>query len=302
MKIKEFRGVIPPVLTLFDEMGEINESAQRGLVDFLVDSGVHGFFVGGSFGSGPIMSVEQRKRLAEIVMDQVHGRIPCIIHVGSSNTHDTVQLAKHAEKLGADAIAAVPPYYYKHTNKNILSYYETLVKSIEKPVFIYNNPGTSGVFITLDMVVKLGRMGVKGMKDSCMNIASFYTMKDKMVKEGLDFQFIIGTDALWLPALLVGARAMISGLANIFPEFIVDFYNKTINGGAQSAVELQNKVLRIRDIVKMETIPIPTFQAILQLRGLKGGKPKPPFQSLDSSYEKLIRDALEKEGMLKNIY
>jgi len=113
MKDIEFKGIIPPTLTLFNEYGEIDEKCNRDYLEFLITAGVHGLFMVGSNGLGPMMSLEQRKYLAEISLDQINKRVPSIIHVGTPNCNISLELAKHAEKNGADAVASVPPYYYQ---------------------------------------------------------------------------------------------------------------------------------------------------------------------------------------------
>ena len=111
--MKKFSGVIPPVITSFDKQGKFNESAQREVISFLKDK-VNGFYPVGTYGSGPLMSVKERKKVAKTIVDEVNGDVPVIIHVGSINTEQAVDLARHAESIGADAVGAIPPYYYKY--------------------------------------------------------------------------------------------------------------------------------------------------------------------------------------------
>jgi len=113
MKIKNLTGVIPPMITPFDSDGEVDENALIDLINFLIKH-VHGLFICGTYGSGPLMKPEQRKKVAEIVTQQIDNKISVIVHVGSTNTKTAVDLAKHAESVGSSHISSVPPYYYKH--------------------------------------------------------------------------------------------------------------------------------------------------------------------------------------------
>ncbi len=301
MAKKEFKGVIPPILTIFDKNGEVDEDLQRKYVEYLVKSGLHGLFVCGTFGAGVMMTVEQHKKAAQITIDQIKGRIPCIVHVGTTSTDISKVLARNAEALGADAVSAVPPFYNKYSNQAMVAHYAALVKSVSIPVFAYNNFETSGYLVTPDVAIQMARAGVKGMKDTGP-IENFYLMKTRMENEGLDFQFIIGTCGHWVPAAVMGVKAMVSGSSNIFPEVLVDMYNMTMNKGVQAAAELQMKVIRLRDIQRMGG-NIPTTIAVLEMRGLSAGYPKAPFQPLDAPLKQRVREAIVKEGLgsiLKN--
>lgn len=294
----KFRGVITPVITLFDKTGEVNENEQRKLVSFLINAGVEGLFICGSFGSGLIMSKDQRNKVLEICFDEVNNRIPCIAHVGSTSTQTSVELAKYAEHLGFHSISAVPPFYYTYNDDEILTYFSTLIKSVNVPVFAYNNPYTTGVLLTPDLLVTLAKKGLKGVKDSSLNMESFIALSDKIETEKLDFQCIIGTDSFWLGAKLAGAKAMVAGMSNIFPEFVVDFYNVSLRDDTEIAIKYQKKSIRLRNIMKMDRIPpIPSYLAALEMRGFNVGTPKAPFLSIDSTTKEKLYKNLVAEGM-----
>mgnify|MGYP001777640703 FL=1 len=132
MDVKKFSGVYPAVITPFDAEGEVDVAKLENYINYLSDK-VDGLFVGGSYGSGPIMTVAQRKLLAEVTIKTCAGRIPVIMHIGTTNLSDTIELAQHSEKLGADALAAVTPFYYRHTPNVIKQYYADLIKSVSLP-------------------------------------------------------------------------------------------------------------------------------------------------------------------------
>lgn len=295
MSEKEFVGVIPPILTLFDKDGRVDEALQRKYVEYLVNSGVHGLFVCGTFGSGIMMTVEEHKQVAEICIDQVKGRIPCIVHVGSPSTDISLAFARNAEAAGAVAVSAVTPFYYKHSKEAIVSYYERLVNSVAIPVMAYNNLDTSGFLITPDVATELSKVGVRGMKDTGP-IENFYLMKTRLENLGLNFEFIIGTCGHWLPAALTGVKAMVSGTANIFPEVVLDMYHTTMNQGVQAAADLQAKVIRLRDIQLIGGKNLTTM-AVLEMRGIEAGFPKGPFLPLDDSVKLKIREAVVAEDL-----
>jgi len=295
MESKEFKGVIPPILTLFNEQGRVDEEKQRNYVEYLVKAGIHGLFVCGTFGCGIMMTVEEHKKVVEIVIDQVKGRIPIIVHVGSTSTDISIALAKNAEALGADAISAVTPFYYKHSDEAIVNFFNSLVKIVNIPVLAYNNVTTSGYLITPNVAIKLAKVGVRGIKDTGP-IENFYLMKTRMEQKGFDFQFIIGTCGHWLPAASTGVKAMISGTANSFPEVVLDMYNTTVEKGSEAAAELQMKIIRLRDL-QLIGGKILTTMAVLELRGISAGYPKRPFIPLSETAKQRIREAVIEESL-----
>ena len=175
MKMTNFRGAMPALITPFDQEGLVDEQKMRNFLDWLVPQ-VSGLYVGGSYGSGPIMSVDQRKQVAEIVADSVAGRIPIVVHVGDPDTNTSVALAKHAETLQISAIASLTPYYYLHGRPEIDRHFLTLIDSVSIPVFLYNNPKYTNYCVTSDQVYWLAEKGLAGLKDSSANIQLFYDL------------------------------------------------------------------------------------------------------------------------------
>lgn len=295
MSVHRLEGAIPPLVTSFTEEGEIDKKKLKLLVSFLAHH-VHGLFVCGSYGSGPLMTEEQREKCAEIVAEEVAGKITVIVHVGSTNTATSVSLAKHAEKIGAHRVASVAPYYYSHTEERILNHFEQLVDAVNIPVYIYNNPRTVGYAIIPETLAKLEEIGVAGVKDSSFDIMTF---SDFIRKSGDSFDVVLGTEALFLSAYVLGAKAFIPGLGNAFPEIVVKLYQACIKGNFERAKEIQFKVLRLRDVMKIGGSTIVSVYEMLRLRGIDAGVPKLPFYPLDQKRREQIRQALEDLKMLE---
>ena len=154
MKPKDFKGVIPPIMTAFTKEGAVYEEGTRAIVDFIVPH-VQGLYPCGTYGSGPMMSLEERKRAAEIIIDQVNGRIPVIVHVGTADTRTTIELARHAQSIGAEAVGAIVPYYNKFDENTIFTHFQMLIQSVKIPVFLYDNPTCSGNKISTNLFTSL---------------------------------------------------------------------------------------------------------------------------------------------------
>jgi dihydrodipicolinate synthase/N-acetylneuraminate lyase len=289
-KEKKIGGIIPPMLTAFDEQGDFDEKAQREIVSFLVDK-VQGLYPCGTYGSGVLMDVGERKRVAEVVIDEVAGRIPVIMHVGGASTRSVVELAQHAEQTGATAVAAVPPIYYGFKQPEVERHFTALVDAVSIPVLIYNNPKTTGVAVSAPLLNRLAQIGVSGVKDSSFDIMVFYDYLRGVKKEG--FIPIIGTEALLLPAVTMGAHGSVSGLANAFPEPVVELFTAVKRGDMGKATSLQFKVSAMRDIMHYGPT-LPMIQAVLRKRGVNAGYPRLPFVLPDEELlEKAIADFMK---------
>ncbi len=270
---KKVTGIIPPLLTGFNKEGDYDAAAQKEITEFLVDK-VQGFYICGTYGSGPLMTADERKQVAEDVIAQVDGRIPVIVHVGGCSTRSVVELAVHAEKAGADAVAAVPPIYYHFGEDAVLRHFEALRKAVSIPTFVYNNPKATGVTVTPSMLKKLADLGIDGIKDSSFEILVFWEQMWAVTKP--DFIPVIGTEALILPAVALGAHAAVCGLANAIPEPVVQLFNAASQGDMALAAKLQKTVSKMRDIMHLAPT-LPMIQAVLREQGVNVGYPRLPF-------------------------
>jgi len=297
---KEIKGIIPPIITSFDKEGNLNEEGQRAVLSFL-NQHVHGYYVCGTYGSGPLMNIEERKRTLEIVLDEASEDKCIIAQVGAPATRVSVELAKHAKDVGVNAIASVPPFYYKHKEAEVKNHFKILRESVDIPIFFYNNPKTTGFSLAPRFLAELIDEGLlDGIKDSSFDIMIFYDFmrKTESVRKSKkeDFIFIMGTEALMLPAILAGAKGSIAGLANCIPEDCVKCYEAIMKGDINKASSIQERVLRERDITHLGST-IPTVHAILKLRGLDAGYPRAPFQEIDEGTLNRVKECLEKFGI-----
>lgn len=289
----KFNGVVPPVITSFDKQGKFNESSQREVIRFLKDK-VNGFYPVGTYGSGPLMSTEERKKVAEVIIDEVNGDVPVMVHVGSVSTEQAVDLARHAESIGAIAVGAIPPYYYKYPKDDLANYYRALIKAVNIPVLAYNNPGLSNNPLSPDLLNELAKEGLAGIKDSSFDIVTFYQFMQTIKKD--DFAFIIGTEAIAAPAIQAGAQAIISGLANVWPELMAEFWDTMAGTDNKKIGQMQLKVNSARAIMKYAPTLVVCYD-VLKERGIDAGFPRLPYSSLNDEIKKKVFAAFEEMGL-----
>ena len=272
----DFQGIFPALITPFDREGEVNLEDLRGVTRFHIEKGVDGFFICGSAGEGPLMSIRQRKLVAETVLDEASNRVALIVHVGTTNTAETTELAKHAEENGADAVGVVSPYYFKPDLEGLIEHYRLVSESVNIPVLVYNIPSRTDFNVTSQMMARLCELpNIAGVKDSSRNLVQIREIIETAPKK---ITVINGADNLIFAALMIGVDAQISGTANVAPELFVELYKAFKGGDHGKALKIQadiNSVIRA-----LSGPPIAPLKAALRLRGIKAGVPKRPLRPL----------------------
>ncbi|MEJ1294685.1 dihydrodipicolinate synthase family protein [Latilactobacillus sakei] len=214
--LTKYKGIIPAFYACYDEAGEISPERVRALTEYYIKKGVKGVYVNGSSGECIYQSVEDRKIVLENVMAVAKGKLTVIAHVACNNTKDSVELAKHAESLQVDAIAAIPPIYFKLPEYSIANYWNTISAGAPNTDFIiYNIPQLAGVSLTTELYAEMRRNpNVIGVKNSSMPVQDIQMFclaggKDHIVFNGPDEQFLGGR--------LMGAAAGIGGTYGAMP-------------------------------------------------------------------------------------
>lgn len=299
MKAKEFVGIIPPALSSFDKHGNIYEKGIRKNIRFILPS-VDGLYPIGTYGCGPCMSIDERKEVLKIILDEVNGEVPVVAHVGTADTKTTCELARHAKSAGAAGVGAISPYYSPNLSEEAMyRHFATLLDAVneeEFPVFVYNNKNLSQNTITPNLLKRLAEHGLRGCKDSSFDLVNFYQFQDA-VKDFPDFNVIIGTEAIAFAAFEAGATGCVCGMANIFPEILMEFKNEYLKGNKERAFELQRFILRIRNLTKMgPTVPI--MHAVLEMRGIDSGLPRSPYIEIDDDLEEKVTKGLKELKLL----
>lgn len=296
--IKNIMGVIPALLTPFEEDESLSEGKLRNLVEHLINSGVNGFYLTGSTGEGFLMNSEERKKAVEIVMDQVKDRVPVIVHVGTIATKEAVELAKHAYKSGAAAISSVPPFYYKFTFDEIYNYYKDISDAAPLPIIVYSIPATTGVDIGVNSIVKLSEIeNVKGIKFTSTNHYELGRIREKL---GEDFIILSGSDEMCLSGLLMGADGLAGTFFNMIPELFVEIYKDVKEEKIEEARRL---LIHANDIIEifLKYEYYPSIREAMKWMGIDCGRNRRPFKVLNSEESQGLKKELLELKNKKNI-
>jgi dihydrodipicolinate synthase/N-acetylneuraminate lyase len=293
--MKKLEGVIPPMVTPFTPDGSLDEYNLTKLVHFLSEH-VHGLFICGSYGNGPLMNVEEKKRVIDVVAKHIAPAIRLVVHVGATNVRDAVAVARYAEGAGAAKVSSVVPYYFHHTRESIKLYFERLVQAVRIPVYAYNNPKFTGVAIDVPLLQELADLGVAGVKDSSFDIMTLANFAQKIRRP--DFDVVLGTEAMFLYAATIGVRAFIPGLGNAFPEICRDLHEAATTFQMDRARTLQARVNDLRDIMYLAKSTVVAVYALLKIRGVCDACPREPFIALGDRETAAMREELVKAGFL----
>ena len=239
--IKKYEGIIPAFYACYDKDGKISVEGVRALTEYYIAKGVQGLYVGGSSGECIYQSKEERKIVLENVMAEAKGKITIIAHVACNNTADSQELARHAESLGVDAIASIPPIYFKLPPYAIAKYWNDMSEAAPNTDFIiYNIPQLAGVSLSVPLLKQmLQNPRVIGVKNSSMPTQDIQMWADEgaIVFNGPDEQLISG--------MVMGATGGIGGTYGAMPELYVELFRCVKAGELAKALEIQNDCCRI---------------------------------------------------------
>ncbi|WP_297240489.1 dihydrodipicolinate synthase family protein [uncultured Flavonifractor sp.] len=286
--LKKYQGVIPAFYACYDEAGNISPEGVRALTRHLIGKGVNGLYVGGSSGECIYHSVAERKLVLENVMAVAKGKVVIIAHVACNNTADSCELAAHAESLGVDAIAAIPPIYFHLPEYGIAQYWNDISAAAPNTDFIiYNIPQLAGVALTPSLLAEMKKNPrVIGVKNSSMPVQDIQMWRDAgvIVFNGPDEQYISG--------LAMGACAGIGGTYAVMPELFLKIYDHFQKGEMEPARQIQNDIDRI--IYKMCSAHgnlYAVMKAILAKSGVVCGSVRKPMPGLIDSDAAVVDEA-----------
>ena len=293
----KLKGVVPPMITPFNAEGALDIDMLEKLVDFLKPR-VDGLYICGSYGSGPMMSIAERKKVAEVCREVAGDSLALVIHAGTTNTRDTIELTLHARDIGCHAGAAVGPYYFHHSQDAVIRFYSEIIAAVgrEFPFYIYHNPKFSGYSIEMDTIKRLRDLGIHGIKDATFDILLHAVYMRELSGDGFDVA--LGTEAMWLPACTLGCQAYIPGIGNAFPEICRQMWQEGMAGDMEACRKTQFTVNRMREVMYLARSTQLAVYAMAEIRGIITASPRSPFVPATAEEKKSIERELRALGVL----
>lgn len=300
----QFKGIIPPVSTIFNQNEKLDKKQMGLLIDSLIDAGVNGLFFLGTGGEFSQMSVEERKDVAEFAVQYVHKRVPVLIGTGSTSTREAILLSEHAQSIGADGIVVINPYYWNLTEDHLFRHYSEIAESVQLPILLYNFPNLTGQDLHPNFVLRLvdQNSNIVGIKETIDSIGHIGEMIMKVKGKHPHFSVLCGFDDHLLNTLQMGGDGTISASGNFAPQISVGIYQAFTSGDLDKAVELYKQLAVLPLLYKIDTPFVNVVKEAIKLCGLDiSTNVLPPARSLSKEKINQVKEVLELAKVLPEV-
>ncbi len=284
----ELSGVIPPTITAFSADESLDETTTAAHARYVVDGGANAVFPLGTNGEFALLTPDERVRAIEAVVEEVGSAVPVIAGVGAPSTRETIEHAQRATAAGADGLVVVTPYYYPVDSTGAVSHYQQVTDAVDIPVYVYHIPSKTGNALSRETLIELTELdGIAGLKDSSKDVPLF----GQVIADGADVSYFSGSDSLLVPGLDLGCVGLVSAVANVVPELVVELYDSYVAGERERAQQLQETVFEVRRALKRGPY-MAGVKTALELRGFESGPLRSPLRRMNSEQERALESAL----------
>lgn len=289
MKKVIFEGSGVALVTPFSEEG-INYDVLEELIEFQIENGTDAIIICGTTGEPATMTEDEKKSVIKFTVEKVNGRIPVIAGTGGNNTRHVIEMSKYAESVGADGLLIVTPYYNKTTQRGLVAHYKEVASSVKLPIIMYNVPGRTGLNLTAKTAYELSNIeNIVGIKEASGNFSQIAEIAE-LCRDNLTIYS--GNDDQIVPMMALGAKGVISVLANVAPNQVHTMTKEFLEGNIETARELQLKSINLINVLFSEVNPIPVKEAVRQM-GFDVGKCRLPLVDMDDEGQIRVSEALQ---------
>jgi 4-hydroxy-tetrahydrodipicolinate synthase len=283
------KGIIPPIVTPLDENENVNKKAIFRIVNYLIKGGVHGLFPLGSTGEGYGLNFNQKKEIIETVVEATNKRVPVYAGTGAITTKEAIRLTRLANDIGVDAVSVVTPFFIKPNESELYNHYQSIASSTNLPIILYNNPGLTGINLSVDLVVKLSQIdNIIGIKDSSGDMTQ---AAEYIRRAGGDFATLAGRDTLIYGFLAYGGKGAVASTANIVPQIVVKIYEEFQKGNYAEALKAQFQLAPLRVAFSLGSFPV-IIKEGLKLLGIEVGSTLKPIEPLTKEAREKLKEVL----------
>lgn len=296
--VSDWGAVLTAMVTPFDANGDIAESGVRDLVDFLFAHGTDGIVVCGTTGEAPTLSMQEKRRMFELVKEAARGRGPVIAGTGTNDTRDAVTMSRMAEDVGADGILVVTPYYNKPSQEGLYRHFRSVAEAVSLPAMLYNVPARTSVHLEAATVLRLARdvANIVALKEAGGNMLQ---ITDVVAGAPEGFVVYSGEDGLTLPMLALGAQGVVSVTSHLVGQDLQAMIRAFREGNHSEAFRLHARMLPIVRACFQPSTPSPVpLKAALNMLGLNVGPPRLPLVEANDREREVVQSALAHYGLL----
>ena len=293
--MERFHGAMTALVTPFID-GELDEQGLVELIEFQIESGIHGIVPCGTTGESATLDFDEHKRVIDLTVKTVAGRVPVIAGTGANNTSEAIELTESAKSSGADAVLSVAPYYNKPSQEGLYRHFKAIVEAVDIPMFLYNVPGRTVIHIQPETVARLAEIpNIIGIKEACGDLNQ---ISDVIRFCPNDFILLSGDDFTSMPTVFVGGRGVISVVSNVDPAGMARTMTAALRGDVESAQNEHYRLFSLMKLMFMSPSPAPAKEALKILGRMRDSSPRLPMTPADDATVHALRDELGRLNMI----
>ena len=291
------KGTIVAMVTPFTKEDEVDEAGMRENINYLIDRGVDGLLVAGTTGESATITHDEQRKMIDILVDEVNGKVKAIAGAGSNSSKEALDLVQYAENAGADAALVITPYYNKPQQHGLVEHYKLLNEKTNIPKIVYNVPSRTGTDIEVETIVEVAQLdGIVAIKEANPDMDKVSATLKRLQEENVkDFIVTSGNDNLTLPMIALGAQGVISVVANVDPARMSQMVNAALDGDFNTASKLHYELYDLMKVLFIESNPVPSKDS-LNMMGRPAGHVRLPLAPMkDENTVKLTKVLKELE-------
>ncbi|MGZ7208476.1 MAG: 4-hydroxy-tetrahydrodipicolinate synthase [Methanobacterium sp.] len=291
----KLEGTIVAMVTPYTKSDDLNEEGIRDNINYFIDKGISGILAAGTTGESATISHEEHRKLVDILVDEVNGRVTTIAGAGSNSSREALGLVEHAQDTGADAALVITPYYNKPQPHGLYQHYKMLNDSTDIPIVVYNVPSRTGTDIDVETIGKVANLdNVVAIKEANPDLDKVSKIIKKIEDVGESDKFVVlsGNDDLTLPMMVMGAKGVISVVVNVDPARMSQMVNYALDGDFEDAAKLHYELYDLMKVLFVETNPVPAKTA-MNLMGRPAGHVRMPLAPLKEENESKLKTVLQ---------
>ncbi len=294
--MENFHGALVALVTPFID-GELDEKGLVDLIEFQIENGTHGIVPCGTTGESATISFAEHKRVIEITVKAVNGRVPVVAGTGANNTLEAIELTESAKQSGADAVLSVVPYYNKPNQQGLYLHFKKIAEQVDIPMFLYNVPGRTVVSMEPATAARLAEVdGIIGIKEAT---GSLEQITDVIRRCPDDFIVLSGDDFTAMPTALIGGKGVISVIGNVYPQGMAKMMEAALALDIEKANELHYRMFTLMKLMFSVPSPAPAKKALELMGKMKNGLPRLPIAPMDETNLDALKAALVDLGLIE---
>ena len=293
--MNKFRGAFVAIVTPFID-GKLDEQGLQDLIEFQIAGGTHGIVPCGTTGESATMSHAEHRRVVELTVKTVAGRVPVLAGTGSNSTSESIELTRAAKEAGADGALMITPYYNKPSQEGLFQHFKAVAEAVDIPIILYNVPSRTSVNMLPETVARCAQIAnIVGVKEATADLNQI-SQVIRLCPKG--FAVMSGDDFTSMPTVMIGGTGVISVTSNVAPKDMAAMMNAALAGDIAKAQELHYKLLPLIQAMFIDTNPVPAKTALAMMGKIKSGLPRLPLYKMNEGNEEKLKKVITAYGLV----